>query len=987
MAKKTYQTGSSSNSSNLSANYLADITFGMEIERYNFCPDSRSSFARDYAKQLEIEQMEKVRFQLALPTDKDKMRAGNLCTVYKIEKYEYKELLKQAKGQLTPAKISTMQLTNEERERRKEEAMAARREGKVKEKSEAPNDIEIRNRIIEDFKKSPKKEIFQVRLDGEQDFRLLHLGLAEEKKDDYAWNNLFNIEFISSGVGSGIKRFKDFFAHFDSPGAKDNNEVRQTLDNFSRAAANLKKENGSHQNICLLVNSKNGDAYLYEFPEWVIGYFKPSDPSKQVIQERQSGGKEAMMHVTHSLPIVRDEDYLSQLGNAFIGEGRAQQSAKKSSIEMAFPTTEGTEISTSDDITRSRNDNQPLFKSPREHFVPGNNQYINKYLEEARQKKVLQPTSNRLDFIDADLVIYKSLLEQLKEELEEELDSEALQEELQPPEELEVLENTIAGLNGIIKPYETIGKGSRDTIRVFESHDEKFQLIYSDKFAGEHNVYYGLLEGRERSSLVKYIAGVALGQAQGSFPEKYLSSLNTAIYIATQQTRKALKKVTELQVESINEDDFQYAEEDQGTSNKDLLNDSTTQISNKKEEDSNSEGKGGKVVAQTTQKESDSNSQGEGTLDHDGSSYWYVYTKTAMESMLELRLKSAEIKAEDARIINPHYIFNEAGVLALIQDLVFQINAIYMGTGGGITPTLLIPVNINNQHWVGITVEFIDDKIKVTYMDSEANPMPKSLNEGLKAELGRSYSDLTIEIAGKEVELQKYNNCGLEVIENLIAAVAGKGARIDQEEELEFHSELYEQYLIEKALQVEKVTQEIGSKDTYEAGQDSTIKELSNTHQVSWEEEMDKIWEEAQSSNLGEEELRVMDAIWTQAQACSVQTTERGVGQHTSYLKGWMKSVKDSMVQSGSILTQIQPNDIISAMNSMAKLLAGVSSNCGVEVNAPTERVPERLDVFNSTQNNISGIPSRNGSMSSSEMLSVLDPLNTTGSIGESLVE
>jgi hypothetical protein len=310
-----------------------------------------------------------------------------------------------------------------------------------------------------------------------------------------------------------------------------------------------------------------------------------------------------------------------------------------------------------------------------------------------------------------------------------------------------------------------------------------------------------------------------------------------------------------------------------------------------------------------------------------------------------------------------------------------------MGTGGGITPTLLIPVNINNQHWVGITVEFIDDKIKVTYMDSEANPMPKSLNEGLKAELGRSYSDLTIEIAGKEVELQKYNNCGLEVIENLIAAVAGKGARIDQEEELEFHSELYEQYLIEKALQVEKVTQEIGSKDTYEAGQDSTIKELSNTHQVSWEEEMDKIWEEAQSSNLGEEELRVMDAIWTQAQACSVQTTERGVGQHTSYLKGWMKSVKDSMVQSGSILTQIQPNDIISAMNSMAKLLAGVSSNCGVEVNAPTERVPERLDVFNSTQNNISGIPSRNGSMSSSEMLSVLDPLNTTGSIGESLVE
>jgi uncharacterized protein with HEPN domain len=380
--------------------------------------------------------------------------------------------------------------------------------------------------------------------------------------------------------------------------------------------------------------------------------------------------------------------------------------------------------------------------------------------------------------------------------------------------------------------------------------------------------------------------------------------------------------------------------------------------------------------------------QGKGTLDYSDTSYWYVYTKVAIDRMLELRLKNEEIGTEHARIITPKYIFNETNTLPFVKDLVSQISRVSITTEENnkiARPKFLVPININNKHWVGMTVEFIDGRIIVTYIDSEANPMSKSLSNGLKAELESSYPDLTIEITEKEVELQKYNNCGLEVIENLIAAATDETVRIDQEDALAMHSILYEQYLIEKAIQVEKVLQEIGNKNTYKAGQDSTTKELLGTHQVSWEEEMEKIWNKAQSSDLGEKELRFMNAIWDQAQVCSTEPKE-GATQQPTYLKGWMKSIKDSMIECGSILTQIQPNDFISAMNSMAKLLVGGAPVCGVEVNAPTERVPERLDMF-TTNSNVLGIPLRNGNTSSSEMLSMYESIDTTGNVDESWVE
>lgn len=373
----------------------------------------------------------------------------------------------------------------------------------------------------------------------------------------------------------------------------------------------------------------------------------------------------------------------------------------------------------------------------------------------------------------------------------------------------------------------------------------------------------------------------------------------------------------------------------------------------------------------------DDDTSGQGLSSYENASYWNEYTYSSMKKVLELRLKSTGINIDYIKIIHPNYIFNEEGSLAFIKDLVVQVNTVY--TGSGARPTLLIPININNQHWVGMVIEFTNDKIKITYMDSEAGPMPKPLNDGLKAALERSYPASTVEITEKEVEHQKYNNCGLEVIENLIAVIAGEKARVEQEEVLEFHSALYEQYLIEEALQEtnyintlpigvsRELTQDLATKevtkDTDEIAGDQkdgdkvviTSKQgtvgatPSNVSSANIEQEdletMDKAWEQANGSkevmkdkepkaaNLDKGELEAMNAAWNQAQAHGTESIP----------------VKPSALQYLSSLPNIDPNDMISTMNSVANLLGRGAAGCGAQAHNALSSVPtHRLDTFSS---------------------------------------
>ena len=182
--------------------------------------------------------------------------------------------------------------------------------------------------------------------------------------------------------------------------------------------------------------------------------------------------------------------------------------------------------------------------------------------------------------------------------------------------------------------------------------------------------------------------------------------------------------------------------------------------------------------------------------------YFSTYSKVGMEELLKLRLQqNNETQNGNIKIFVPDYVVDKS--LNCLERLISDIKS-KLTEFNQLPATLLISINYDAEHWVGMSVELVDGKINVTYMDPEGNAMPKSLNDGLKVELAKSYPNTSIEVTEKEVETQKYNNCGLEVIENLIASVAGEAARIEQDEVLEAHSILYEQHLIEKALGEEK---------------------------------------------------------------------------------------------------------------------------------------------------------------------------------------
>lgn len=172
----------------------------------------------------------------------------------------------------------------------------------------------------------------------------------------------------------------------------------------------------------------------------------------------------------------------------------------------------------------------------------------------------------------------------------------------------------------------------------------------------------------------------------------------------------------------------------------------------------------------------DENPIGNGTVLYEKMRTESTYDKVRIEKEIALRLKSEGVDVEKAVVIHPNYLFNEDTAELFIKDLVSKIksSATITKTGEITSPVLLIPMNINNEHWVAMTAEFADAKVKVTYMDSERAAMPESLSNGLKAALVREYPNTDVEVAEKVVELQQSNDCGLHAIKNLVAAVASQ---------------------------------------------------------------------------------------------------------------------------------------------------------------------------------------------------------------------
>ncbi|WP_341793691.1 ankyrin repeat domain-containing protein [Rickettsia endosymbiont of Ceutorhynchus obstrictus] len=173
---------------------------------------------------------------------------------------------------------------------------------------------------------------------------------------------------------------------------------------------------------------------------------------------------------------------------------------------------------------------------------------------------------------------------------------------------------------------------------------------------------------------------------------------------------------------------------------------------------------------------------------HEHESYWHEYSKVAMDKILELRLEATGIEKENFKIMSPNYVWDgyENTAEKLSKEILTDLLKV--------SKQVLIFLNLHNKHWVGISINKTDKEIKINYLDSEQNKVPVLLKNALTEKIATAYPNCEVILSEKVLELQKSNNCGSEVVENLVFEATGH--RVDQESAIVMHSLLYEDSLL-----------------------------------------------------------------------------------------------------------------------------------------------------------------------------------------------
>jgi tetratricopeptide (TPR) repeat protein len=183
------------------------------------------------------------------------------------------------------------------------------------------------------------------------------------------------------------------------------------------------------------------------------------------------------------------------------------------------------------------------------------------------------------------------------------------------------------------------------------------------------------------------------------------------------------------------------------------------------------------------------NFSGQGNTDYEGanswSDPWMEYTKEGMNELLALRLEAADQR--DVKTIMPNYIYD--GTIDSAKKLAHEISA-------NLSKKSLVVINLSGKHWVGLVIKKEADNINIIYLDSEQEVIPEELKKQLVQQISLSYPGHNIELSQPELEPQKYNNCGPELIENIIANVTNSERTVAQEDTVAIHSVLLEDSLI-----------------------------------------------------------------------------------------------------------------------------------------------------------------------------------------------
>lgn len=380
--------------------------------------------------------------------------------------------------------------------------------------------------------------IMEVRLDGEKE-------IATSKDPSKVGDVCFNMEFIS--VGAGIKKHEEFFE--DVAKGKES-EINRVVTGFEDAV-NSASPSAESDNAPSVVSSKVG-GYTYEFTSLAQAHLigKTLGPRVEPSGEEHEEEKETAFHVTHSMPLTdmdetaTDENraYIRKLGDAFEvaknqgGDNEAlsrqpKQPETPRGVTAAKTVFRGAPEGPVKNFTGERNRSQPLLKEPLEYLVVADNWHLlqRAYLEAVERGAVLQPSSNLLEYVNHDLRVYTELKVELEDQ-NKKLETEKT--ELSTVDEITRLTSArrIAGESkqleeGINKLYRTV-KGlsqisqqvieqqlseshttsveagleeKKEQLRLFESHDEKLQMVINDGYRR------GLIELRSKHPLKEVI--------------------------------------------------------------------------------------------------------------------------------------------------------------------------------------------------------------------------------------------------------------------------------------------------------------------------------------------------------------------------------------------------------------------------------------------------------------------------------------------------
>ena len=176
--------------------------------------------------------------------------------------------------------------------------------------------------------------------------------------------------------------------------------------------------------------------------------------------------------------------------------------------------------------------------------------------------------------------------------------------------------------------------------------------------------------------------------------------------------------------------------------------------------------------------------------------YWLNYQNTGISKILSSRAELASYTdLNSIKIAKTSFISQGDKRLEQLQAIVDMSNY-SKELSEFILQPILLPQSDTVNHWVGLVInKYADNRLTITYLDSENQPAPFPLQNTLVNELQRLMPSLKVNFNQPLLETQRYNNCGPELVENFIYYLTG--ARATQEAAVYLHSLLYENSLLD----------------------------------------------------------------------------------------------------------------------------------------------------------------------------------------------